>query len=81
MLRAVCTGAQVQRLKESRLIIRRDGDLDPVSSEEVKERPVIYIVVPTALLVRVQRLRNDLYNAIKGPSTIPIVLSMFAGSY
>ena len=28
--------------------------------------------VPTALLVRVQRLRNDLYKAVKGPSTISI---------
>ena len=31
-------------------------------------------IVPTALLVRVKRLRNDLYKAIKGPSTRPIVL-------
>ena len=38
-------------------------------------------IVPTALLVRVQRLRNDMYKAVKGPSTIPIVLSMIAGSY
>ena len=37
--------------------------------------------VPTALLVRVQRLRNDLYKVVKGPSTIPIVLSMIPGSY
>ena len=37
--------------------------------------------VPTALLVRVQRLRNYLYKAVKGPSTRPIVLSMIAGSY
>ena len=35
LLRAVCTRAQVQRLKESRLIIRGDGDQDPVASEEV----------------------------------------------
>ena len=27
---------------------------------------------PTALLVRVQRERNDLYKAVKGPSTRPI---------
>ena len=33
-------------------------------------------IVPTALLVRVQRFRNDLYKAVKGPSTRPIVLSM-----
>ena len=38
-------------------------------------------IVPTALLVRVQRLRNDLYKAVKGPSTRPIVLSMISGSY
>ena len=30
-------------------------------------------IVPTALLVRVQRFRNDLYKAVKGPSTRPIV--------
>ena len=35
----------------------------------------------TAILVRVQRLRNDLRNAVKGSSTIPIVRSMIAGSY
>ena len=38
-------------------------------------------IVPTVLLVRVQRFRNDLYKAVKGPSTRPIVLSMIAGSY
>ena len=38
-------------------------------------------IVPTALLVRVQRLRNDLYKAVKGPSTRPIVFSMISGSY
>ena len=38
-------------------------------------------IVPTALLVGVQRFRNDLYKAVKGPSTRPIVLSMIAGSY
>ena len=38
-------------------------------------------IVPTALLVRVQRFRNDLYKAVKGPSTRPIVLSIIAGSY
>ena len=31
-------------------------------------------IVPTALLVRVQRLRNGLYKAVKRPSTIPIGL-------
>ena len=30
---AVCTRAQVQRLKESRLTIRGDGDQDLVASE------------------------------------------------
>ena len=38
-------------------------------------------IVPTALLARVQRFRNDLHKAVKGPSTKPIVLSMIAGSY
>ena len=38
-------------------------------------------IVPTALLVNVQRFRDDLYKAIKGPNTRPIVLSMIAGSY
>ena len=38
-------------------------------------------IIPTALLVRVQRLRNDLYKTVKGPNTRPIVLSMIAGSY
>ena len=34
-------------------------------------------IVPTVLLVRVQRLRNS----VKWPSTRPIVLSIIAGSY
>ena len=38
-------------------------------------------IVPTAVLVRVQRFRNYLYKAVKGPSTSPIVLPMIAGSY
>ena len=38
-------------------------------------------IVPTAILVRVQRLRNDLYKAVKGPITRTIVLSMITGSY
>ena len=38
-------------------------------------------IVPTALLVRVQSFRNDLYKVVKGPSTRHIVLSMIAGSY
>ena len=38
---AVCTRAHVQRLKESKLTIRRDGDEDPVASEEVQTRLVI----------------------------------------
>ena len=71
MLREVCTRAQVQRLNESRLTIRGNGDQDPVASEEVKTKPVRHIV-PTVLVVRVQRLRNDLYKVVKGPSTIPI---------
>ena len=38
-------------------------------------------IVPTALLVRVQFLKNDLYKVVEGPSTRPIVLSMITGSY
>ena len=38
-------------------------------------------IVPTALLVIEQRLRNDLYKAVQGPSTRPIVISMITGSY
>ena len=38
-------------------------------------------IVPTALLVRLQRFRNNLYKAVKGPSTRPIVLLMIAGLY
>ena len=37
--------------------------------------------VPTALLVTMQRSRKDLYNAVEGSSTRPIVLSMITGSY
>ena len=36
---------------------------------------------PNTLLVRVQRLRNDLYKVVKGPSTKPLVLLMITGSY
>ena len=38
-------------------------------------------IVQTDMLVRVQRLRNDMYKAVKGPSKRPIVLSMITGSY
>ena len=38
-------------------------------------------IVPTALLVRVQCSRKDLYKAVEGPSTRPIVFSMINGSY
>ena len=44
MLRAVCTRAQVQRLKESRLTIRGDGDKDPVASEERHKRIWIWYI-------------------------------------
>ena len=40
-LRAVCTRAQVKRLKESRLTIRGNGDQNHIASEDVKTRPVI----------------------------------------
>ena len=74
VLRAVCTRAQVKRMRESRLTITGDGDQDPVA---YKARDI----VPTALLVREQCLRNDQYKAVEGPSTRPIVLSMISGSY
>ena len=35
VLRAVCMRVQVQRLKESRLTIKENGDQDSVVSEEV----------------------------------------------
>ena len=38
-------------------------------------------IVPTALLVRVQCFRKDLYKAVEGPSTRPIVLSVIIGQY
>ena len=37
-------------------------------------------VVPAALPVRVQCLRESLYMAVEGPSTRPIVFSMIPGS-
>ena len=52
--------AQIQRLKESCLTIRGDGDQDPVANE------VVYTIVRSALFVRVQRLRNGLCKAVKG---------------
>ena len=66
-------------LKESRLTIRGDVDQDHVDSEEVLDKA--RHIVPTALLVRVQCFRNDLYKVVKGPITRPIVLSMIAGLY
>ena len=53
--------AQVQKMKENRLTIRRDEDQGLVSSEEVGQ---VRHVVPTALLVRVLRSRRDLYKAV-----------------
>ena len=38
-------------------------------------------VVPTALLVRVQCFRKNLYMAVEGPGTRPIVFSVIPGSY
>ena len=38
-------------------------------------------IVPTALLVRGRCFRNDMYKAVQGPSTRPIILSMITGSY
>ena len=67
MLRAVCTRAQVQRLNESRLTIRGMGirTLSPLRSfwQGPSYSP--------NRLVGVQCLRNDLYKAVKGPSTRP----------
>ena len=47
--------------------IRADGDQDPVASRPLR----MFIdnarhIVPTAVLVRVQSLRNDLHKAVKG---------------
>ena len=39
------------------------------------------LIVSIALLVRVQRLRNNLYKAVKRPSISPIVLPIISGSY
>ena len=61
-------------MRESRLTITGDGDQDPVA---YKARHI----VKTALLVRVQCLRNNLYKAVEGPRTRPIVLSVIFGSY
>ena len=58
MLNAVCTGSQVQELKESRLTIRGDEEHILLFSREVWTGPGI---VPTALLIRVQHSRRDLY--------------------
>ena len=88
MLSTVCTRAQVQRLEESRLTIRAAGDQDRVAYEEVyrslfildKARHLVPIVL-SVLLDRVQRLRNDLFKAVKGQSARPIVIWMIAGSY
>ena len=52
-------------MRESRLTITGDGDQDPVA---YKARHI----VPTALLVRVQCLRNNLVKAVEGPSTRPL---------
>ena len=38
-------------------------------------------IVPTALLVSVQRLRNDLYKAVKVSSTRPIVVLMTSKAF
>ena len=38
-------------------------------------------IVPTALLVRMQCFRKDLYKAVEGQSTRPIVLPMITGSF
>ena len=71
VLRAVCTRAQVQRMRESRLTITGDGDQDHVAYK-------VRHIVPTALLVRVQCLRNSLYKAVKGPSTIVLSSSRWS---
>ena len=75
MLRAVCT---LQWLKKSRLTIRGKEDQGLVSFCGLDKSPHI---VPTALLVREQHSRKDLYKAVEGPSTIPLVLSMINRSY
>ena len=67
--------AQIQRIKESRLTIRGNKNSDPsVASVEIWIRPVIYSQRLVSLSVTLQE------KAVKGPSMIPIVNSMFAGS-
>ena len=50
MIRAICTGAHDQRMKESLITIRGDGDQDPVASEEVdieSDIEILYDFDPT----------------------------------
>ena len=61
-------GAQVQGLKESRPTIRGDEDCGLVSFEEVWTS-LHHLASQSAMF------RNDLYNALEGTSTRPIVLS------
>ena len=67
--------AQVQEQKESRITIRGDEvrALSPLRR--------LGNVVPTVLLVRLQCSGKDLYKAVAGHNTKPIVLSMITGSY
>ena len=76
MQRAVCTRAPVRKPKESQLTIRGDWDQDPAALMRCRRLDKARGIVPTAFLVKVQRSRNDLYKAVKGPSTSHIVLSM-----
>ena len=77
MLRANCTRAQVQRLKEFLLTITEDEDQGLVSSEEVWTSP---LYSSQRLVSQSQRSRKDLYKAVEGPCTRPIVLSMITTS-
>ena len=71
---------QAQGLKESRLTIRgtRVRALSPLRRLGQVFRHIH--AVTTTLLVRVQRSRKDMWNAVEGPSTRYIVLSMNTGS-
>ena len=78
MLRAVCTRTQARGLKESCLTI--GTGIRTLSPLRGFRQGNLKSYSPNGL-VRVQRLRNDLYKAVKGPSTRPLVLSIIAGSY
>ena len=74
-----CKRDQVQGLKESLLAIRGERGSGPCLLRECFDKS--RLIVPIALLVRVKRSMKNLYKAVEGPSTIPIVLLMITESY